>query len=127
VTLLIDLNGMTKRGEKPGSGTKRSVDDDLKANAVIDEIAAEVGHATPLTVQETRRLYRLRAERVVAVVAADTVEQARALAASHDQLGGDWRNPDFASAELEETTERHVFGDVVISSVSIASEPPKRK
>jgi hypothetical protein len=65
-------------------------------------------------------LYRLRAERFVAVVAADTEEEARALAASYDLLDGDWRNADFASAVVEETAERHVFGDVVISSVPTA-------
>jgi hypothetical protein len=38
---------------------------------------------------KTRRLYRLRAERVVAVVAADMEDEARALAARHDLHGRD--------------------------------------
>jgi GGDEF domain-containing protein len=79
---------MAERRDNPVSGTKRLMDDDLKANAAIDEVAAEVGHATPFTVRETHRIYRLRSERFVAVVAADTVEEARALAAGYDLRGG---------------------------------------
>jgi alkanesulfonate monooxygenase SsuD/methylene tetrahydromethanopterin reductase-like flavin-dependent oxidoreductase (luciferase family) len=118
---------MAKRRNSPDPESKRSADDHSRANIVIDEAAAEVGHATPFTVRETRRLYRLRAEQFVAVVAADTEEEARALAASYDLLGADWRNADFASAEVEDTAESHVFGDVVISSVPTAPEPSKRK
>jgi hypothetical protein len=103
------------------------VADDPKPEAVTDEGAAEVSQPAPVTVRETRRLYRLRAERVVAVVAADTEDEARALAAGYGLPGGDWRNPAFASAEVEETAETHVFGDVVISSLPGAPGPPKRK
>jgi hypothetical protein len=102
-------------------------DDDPKTDAAIDEVAAEVNQAALATVRETCRLYRLRAERIVVVVAADTEDEARALAAACKLFGGDWRNPAFASAEVEETAERHVFGDVVISSVSGALRPSKRK
>jgi len=120
-------NDMAKRRNKPDPESKPSADDHSRANIVIDEVAAEVGHATPFTVRETHRLYRLRAERFVAVVAADTEEEARALASSYNLPGGDWRNPDFVSADVEETAERHVFGDVLISSVPTAPEPSKRK
>lgn len=120
---------MMVRQEKSGSesGIKASADDESNTNAVTDEVAGQAGHPTPFSVREPHRLHRLRAGRLVAVVAADTEEEARALAASYDLLGGDWRNRDFASAEVEETAESHVVGDVVISSVSTAPEPLKRK
>jgi hypothetical protein len=116
-------------GDKPGSGsgTKQTADHGPKNDVAIDEAAVEVSKAAPFAVRETRRLYRLRAERVIAVVAADTEDEARALAAAHDLFGGDWRNSAFASAEVEETAETHVFGDVVISSVAGRSEPSNRK
>jgi len=41
--------------------------------------------------------------------------------------GRDWHSPTFASAEVEETTEKHVFGDVVISSAPGELQPSKRK
>lgn len=100
-------------------------DDAPKADVAADDVATEVKKAAPFTVRETSRLYRLRAERFVAVVAADTEEEARALAAAYDLLGGDWRDPAFASAEVEETTESHVFGDVMISSVATGSRSSK--
>jgi hypothetical protein len=81
-----------------------------------DDIVAEVSAPQPLAVRETRRLYRFQAARFLAVVAADTEAEARALAARHDALRGDWRNPQFATAEFEDTPETHVFGDVVISA-----------
>jgi hypothetical protein len=113
---------------KPGSETEMNcVADDPKPEALTDEGAAEVSQPAPVTVRETRRLYRLRAERVVAVVAADTEDEARALAAGYGLPGVDWRNPGFASAEVEETAETHVFGDVVISSIPGAPGPSKRK
>jgi hypothetical protein len=112
----------------PGSETGTNcVADDPKPEGVTDEGAVEVSQPAPVTVRETRRLYRLRAERVVAVVAADTEDEARTLAAGYGLPGGDWRNPAFASAEVEETAETHVFGDVVISSLPGAPGSPKRK
>jgi hypothetical protein len=101
--------------------------DDPKTEAATEESAAEISQPAPVTVRATCRLYRLRAERIVAVVAADTEDEARALAAGYGLPGGDWRNPSFAPAEVEETAETHVFGDVVISSVPGAPEPSKRK
>jgi hypothetical protein len=80
--------------------------------------AGEVANedSQPPTVRETQRLFRLRAARFLAVVAADTEDEARSLAACHDALGGDWRNPEFASSEFEDTGEAHVVGDVAISA-----------
>jgi hypothetical protein len=89
-----------------------------------DDLVAEVGAGQPLAVRETRRLYRLRAARFLAVVAADTEQEARSLAAGYDPLRGDWRNPQFASSECEDTGEPHVFGDVVISA---PAAPPVRR
>jgi len=100
-------------------------DDDPKTDVATNEVVTEVTQAAPFTVRETRRLYRLRAERFIAVVAADTEDEARALAAAYDPFGGNWRHSAFASAAVEETAERHVFGDVAISPVSSAPGPSK--
>jgi hypothetical protein len=89
-----------------------------------DELVVEVPAGQPFAVRETTRLYRLRATRLQAVVAADTEDEARSLAASHDTLRGDWSNPEFASSEFEDTGEAHVFGDVIISALAV---PPARR
>jgi hypothetical protein len=88
-----------------------------------EEIATEISVAQPIAVRETGRLYRLKGARFVAVVAADTEQEARLLAATHDALGGDWRNPQFALAEFEDTGEAHVFGDVIISALAVSPLP----
>jgi hypothetical protein len=90
--------------------------------AAADVVVADQLVSQPLSVRETQRLYRLKAARFFAVVAADTEDEARTLAARHDGLRGDWRNPEFASSEFEDTGEAHVFGDVAIS----AHRPSKR-
>jgi hypothetical protein len=89
------------------------------AGEVADEAVSQ-----STAVRETQRLFRLKAARFLAVVAADTEDEARTLAASHDPLGGDWRNPEFASSEFEDTNEAHVFGDVAISA---RAAPPVRR
>jgi hypothetical protein len=88
--------------------------------------AGEVANldSQPPAVRETRRLFRLKAARFLAVVAADTEDEARSLAACHDALGGDWRDPEFASSEFEDTSEAHVVGDVAISA---HAAPPLRR
>ena len=86
--------------------------------SAIDDVLTEVPALQPHVVRETQRLYRLRAGRFLAVVAADTEAEARGFAASHDALGGDWGNPEFASAEAEDTGEAHVFGDVTIMALT---------
>jgi hypothetical protein len=68
-----------------------------------DDVVAEVPAGQPLAVRETQRLYRLKAGRFVAVIAADTEDEARALAARQDGMRGDWSNPEFASSEFEDT------------------------
>lgn len=95
---------------------RTSSQDAATDDVVVDELVAQ-----PLPVRETQRLYRLKAARFLAVVAADTEEEARALAASHDALRGDWCNPEFACSEFQDTGEAHVFGDVVISA---SAAPP---
>jgi hypothetical protein len=89
-----------------------------------DDAVAEIPVGQPFAVRETRRLYRLKAARFLAVVAADTEAEARELAAKHHAIRGDWRNPDFASSEFEDTAEAHIFGDVVIATQ--AAPPVKR-
>ena len=65
-------------------------------------------------VRVTRKLFRLapvadndlgRSSRQVAIVAADTEDEARQIAAMHDAFGRDWRDPDFAACDGLETTE----------------------
>jgi alkanesulfonate monooxygenase SsuD/methylene tetrahydromethanopterin reductase-like flavin-dependent oxidoreductase (luciferase family) len=96
--------------------SKPSAAVDSKAEAADD--VAELPPSQPFAVRETRRRYRLKAGRFQAVVAADTEEEARRLAAMQDAMGGDWCNPQFASAEFEDGGEGHVFGDVVISALA---------
>jgi hypothetical protein len=86
-------------------------------------------------VRETRTLFRLvpaaandlsRSSRQVAIVAADTEDQAREIAALHDAFGRNWRDPHFAVCDRLETSETHVFGDVTIRSEPVAVEDRKR-
>lgn len=92
------------------------LDDRKDEFPAAEEIVAEVPIGQPFAVRETQRLYRLKAARFLAMVAADTEDEARTLAARHDVLGGDWCNPEFASSEFEDTSDVHVFGDVIISA-----------
>src|SRR3977135_351755 len=89
-----------------------------------DELVVEVPAGQPFAVRETTRLYRLRATRFQAVVAADTEDEARSLACSRDARGVYWCSPVFASSEFEDTGEAHVFGDVIISALAV---PPARR
>jgi hypothetical protein len=88
-----------------------------------------------IEVRETRSLFRLgpaadndlsRASRQVAIVAADTEGEARRIAFAHDVFGRDWRDPHFADCESLDTSETHVFGDVIFRSEPVASEARKR-
>ncbi|MDB5582027.1 MAG: hypothetical protein JWR80_7203 [Bradyrhizobium sp.] len=105
--------------------SKPSIAENAKAEAADD--VAEIRPSQPLVVRETRRLYRLKAGRFLAVVAADTEDEARGLAAMQDALGGDWCNPLFASVEFEDGGEAHVFGDVVISILAAPAVKPAKK
>jgi hypothetical protein len=76
-------------------------------------------------VRETRTLFRLapnaandlsRSSRQVVIVAADTEDEARQIAFTHDAFGRDWRDPHYAVCESSGTAETHVFGDVIFRS-----------
>jgi uncharacterized protein (DUF1810 family) len=87
----------------------------------IPEIAAP-----PMAVEETNRLFRLtpvaedlsQANRQMALVAADTEEEARRIATLSDPRGRDWRDTSLFVADSMETPERHVVGDLVFRSTS---------
>ena len=91
-------------------------------------------------VRETRTLFRLapaadgdfgRSSRQIAIVAADTEEEARQIASMHDGFGRDWRDPHFAVCDALDTPEAHVFGDVVFRSepvvIKVGRRAAKRK
>jgi hypothetical protein len=88
-----------------------------------------------IEVRETRKLFRLapasehdltRSSRQVAIVAADTEDEARLIASMHDAFGRDWRDPHFAACDSLETSETHVFGDVIFRSEPVAVAALKR-
>jgi hypothetical protein len=105
-----------------------TLQDPKDESPAADHVIAEIPAGQPFAVRETRRLYRLKASRCQAVVAADTEEEARTIAARHDALRGDWSDPEFASSEFEDTGEVHVFGDIIISAVAAppVGRPKKR-
>ena len=95
----------------------------------------EIAPERAVEVRETRTLLRLapaadndlgRSSRQIAVVAADTEEEARQIASVHDAFGRDWRDPRFAVCDALDTPEAHVFGDVVFRSEPVAAEVGKR-
>ena len=67
-----------------------------------------------------------RSNRQIAIVAADSEEEARQIASMHDAFGRDWRNPRFAVCDARDTPEAHVVGDVVFRSEPVAIETEKR-
>jgi hypothetical protein len=105
-----------------------TLEDAKDESPAADDVIAEIPAGQPFAVCETQRLYRLRAARYGAVVAADTEDEARTIAARHDALRGDWSNPEFASSEFEDTGEAHVFGDLIISALAAppTGRPKKR-
>jgi hypothetical protein len=58
------------------------VEYDPKIDVAIPKVGADVTPTAPFAVRETHRLYRLRAARAVAVVAADMEDEARVGGAS---------------------------------------------
>ena len=67
-----------------------------------------------------------RSSRQIAIVAAETEEDARQIASMHDAFGRDWRDPRFAVCDALDTPEAHVFGDVVFRSEPVAIKVGKR-
>src|SRR5882757_2621025 len=125
--LLLVVICLDPREEPRPAAGEQMVEYDPKIDIAKPKVGPEATPTAPFAVRETYRLYRLRAARAVAVVAADMDDEARALAARHDLQGRDWHSPVFASAEVEETTEKHVLGDVVISSAPGELQPSNRK
>jgi hypothetical protein len=96
----------------------------------ITEVAAP-----PVIVEETNRLFRLRpsgddllkASRMVALVPADTEEEARRLATLADPMGCDGADEKRFVAESMETQERHVIGDLIFRSTPNAASNSNRR
>ena len=97
-----------------------------------EEDKLEIHPDRAVDVRETRRLFRLvptasddlgRTSRPVAIVAVDTEDKARRIASVYDVFRRDWRDPLFAVADVMESRETHVFGDVVFRSEPVATAP----
>jgi hypothetical protein len=95
----------------------------------------EIAPERTVEVRETRMLFRLapaaendltRSSCQVAIVAADTEDEARQIASKHDAFGRDWRDPLFAACDSLETSATHVFGDAVFRSEPVVVEGGKR-
>jgi hypothetical protein len=116
--------GQSGTANTPGRSYGMTDDDD------ITELAASL-----ITVPETNRLYRLtpaahdlsRPSRQIALVPAETEEDARRMATMADPMGRDWRNAASVVADSMETQERHVVGDVVFRSTPNLKAITKRK
>jgi hypothetical protein len=80
--------------------------------------------APQIAAEETHRLFRLtpaardlsHASRQIALVPANSEDEARRLATLSDPMGRDWRNPSLFTADSMDTPERHVIGDVIFRS-----------
>lgn len=98
-----------------------------------DESVTEIA-APPVVVPETNRLWKLtpvlnmlEKSRQIAIVSAETEEDARAIATTADPMGRDWRDPHAYAADSMDTSERHVIGDLIFRSTPAAPVPkPKR-
>jgi hypothetical protein len=97
-----------------------------------DELVPEMA-APPVVVPETNRLWKLtpalnmlEKSRQIAIVSAETEQDARAIATTADPMGRDWRDPHAYAADSMNTSERHLIGDVIFRSRP-ATPPPKPK
>jgi hypothetical protein len=97
-----------------------------------DEDVPEIS-APPVIVAETHRMFRLtpmfddllKSSRQIALVPADSEEEARRIATLADPLGRDWKNPKAFAADSMETPESHVVGDVIFRSMpSVPNRKP---
>jgi hypothetical protein len=99
-----------------------------------DEPVTEIT-APPVLVPETNRLWKLtparnllEKSRQIAIVSADTEDDARAIATTADPMGRNWRDTHLFTADSIETVERNVIGDVVFRSTPTPPAPkPKPK
>ncbi len=101
---------------------KRPRDPDDQPDDVV-----EVRPKQPVVVPQTNTLYRfapvasdVARSRQVAIVAAESEAQARALATSHDPFGRDWRDEEVFACESERIAEPNIVGDVVFTSIPAA-------
>lgn len=98
-----------------------------------DEPVAEIA-APPVVVPETNRLWKLtpalnmlEKSRQIAIVSAETEDDARAIATLGDPRGRNWRDTNLFAADSLDTSERHVIGDVIFRSTPATPAPkPKR-
>lgn len=97
-----------------------------------DEIV-EIQPARPVNVPQTNSLYRLvpaasdtTQSRQIAVVAAESEAQARALASSHDPFGRNWKNETLFVCQVEEIAEPNVIGDVIFESLPAATDKHRK-
>src|SRR5262249_48846969 len=98
------------------------------------EEVLEVTPTVPHQVAETRSLIRLTpigsdlstSYRQIALVAADTEDEARQLACAYDPFGRDWTNVDLFSADTFDDIDTHVVGDVIFKSTR-SPHPQKQK
>jgi len=77
----------------------------------------------PIAVAETHSLFRLTSKtggRYVAIVAAESHEQARRFAAESDPFGAEWEDPEKYECVHTADIACHVVGDVVFQSTPLA-------
>jgi hypothetical protein len=99
-----------------------------------DDQVLEIARS-PIAVAETSRIYRLspavdkpaRTSRQIAIVAADTEDQARIFATNADPMGRDWNDRSQFPADYRDTPEQHVVGDVVFQSVPTPSDAKHKR
>ncbi|MGM5022157.1 hypothetical protein [Tardiphaga sp. 367_B4_N1_1] len=100
-----------------------------------DEPITEIA-VPPVLVPETNRQWKLtpalnllEKSRQIAIVSADTEDDARAIATTADPMGRNWQDAHLFTADSIETVEWHVIGDVVFRSTPTPPAPklkPKR-
>ncbi|MEH2508912.1 hypothetical protein V1291_000266 [Nitrobacteraceae bacterium AZCC 1564] len=106
----------------------------VKSDTNENENTLELTPTVPHEVAETTRLIRLTPigndlsmpHRQVALVAAETEDQARQLAYAYDPFGRDWKNVDLFSSDSFDDTDTHVIGDVIFKSTP-SPRPQKQK
>lgn len=94
-----------------------------------DEFQEVTGAAR--AVAETNRLFHLsplvQTSRPIAIIAAETEDDARTLAAKADPMGRDWNDCTLFDASYHDTPERHVVGDIVFRSIPSPSAPKSKR
>ncbi len=89
------------------------------------ENLVEIKPIAPVVVPQTRSLYRLtpvgedlaQPHRQIALVAAETEQDARLLASVHDPFGRPWGDERKYTSDTTQSGELHVVGDVVFKSI----------